>query len=56
MNRGNQIAHTIQLCCQRHKQFPLNSLQGLQMGKMNEYDKDIIILYIFVDILTNQDE
>ena len=40
MNRGNQIAHTIQLCCQRHKQFPLNSLQVLQLGKMNEFHRN----------------
>lgn len=40
MNRWNQIAHTIQLCYQRHKQFPLNSWQGLQIWKRDEFHRD----------------
>lgn len=41
MNRWNQIAHTIQLCYQRHKQFPLNSQQCLQILKMDEFHRVI---------------
>lgn len=32
------------------------TIQRTKWEKMNTYDKDIIISYIFVDILANQEE